>query len=160
MALNVVPGITHTVFVDDLGVTNPSCVGIVDVPGASLLNLRSMPPQSQILSLNGRISGMKLDLTEFSLLDYQMRRKAEILQHKKNQTNPSVSKKLQYAKASNATGGSYYYSNKDLITKLNNNLSNCSNLDKIVRPPTNSGIHDYKYPGYFYNVSVPYLPNL
>ena len=160
MALNVVPGITHTVFVDDLGVTNPSCVGIVDVPGASLLNLRSMPAQSQIFSLNGRTIGNKLDLTKFTLLDYQMRRKAEILKYKKNQSNPSLSKKLQYAKASTATGGSYYSSSKDLIAKINNNLTNCSNLDKIVRPPTNSGVHDYKYPGYFYNVSVPYLPNL
>jgi hypothetical protein len=159
MAINVVPGITHTVFVDDLGVTKPSCVGIVDVPGVSLLNLRTMPVQSQILSLNGRTSVTNIDFSKVSLLDYQMRRKAETLQYRTNQQNYSVSKKIQYSNAAKATGGSYYYSNKDLITKITENL-NCSNLDMIVRPPTNSGVHDYKFPGYFYNVSIKYLPNL
>ena len=35
------PGITHTRFVDNLGNVDPSCVGIVDIPGLSLINLRT-----------------------------------------------------------------------------------------------------------------------
>ena len=75
-AVPVVPGITHTVFVDDLGAIDISCVGIVDVPGASLIGLRQMDPTSRITSLNGRTSGTKLDLTKFSVFQYKMRRKA------------------------------------------------------------------------------------
>ena len=157
-AVPVVPGITHTVFVNDLGVLDPSCVGIVDVPGASLIGLRQMDPTSIITSLNGRLSGTKVDLTKFSFFQYQMRRKAESLQYRKNQSY--LSKKQQFSKINSTSNGSYYYSSRDLTQLLNIQNLNCPNLDVIVRPPTNSGVHDYKYPGYFYDRNVPYLPSL
>ena len=56
--------------------------------------------------------------------------------------------------------GSYYYSSQDIIQKLNSQNLNCPNLDVIVRNPTNSGVYDYKYPGYYYDVNIPYLPSL
>jgi len=157
-AVPVLPGITHTVFVNDLGVLDPSCVGIVDVPGASLIGLRQMDPTSIITSLNGRLSGTKVDLTKFSFFQYQMRRKAESLQYRKNQSY--LSKKQQFSKISSTSNGSYYYSSRDLTQLLNIQNLNCPNLDVIVRPPTNSGVHDYKYPGYFYDANVPYLSSL
>ena len=157
-AVPVVPGITHTVFVNDLGVLDPSCVGIVDVPGASLIGLRQMDPTSIITSLNGRLSGTKVDLTKFSFFQYQMRRKAESLQYRKNQSY--LSKKQQFSKINSTSNGSYYYSSRDLTQLLNIQNLNCPNLDVIVRPPTNSGVHDYKYPGYYYDANVPYLPSL
>lgn len=157
-AVAVVPGITHTVFVDNLGAVDPSCVGIVDVPGASLLGLRQMDPTSRITSLNGRLTGNKLDLTKFRLFDYQMRRKAETLQYRKNQSY--LSKKQQYSKITNTKNGSYYYSSQDVTQKLNSQNLNCPNLDIISRNPTNSGVHDYKYPGYYYDANIPYLPSL
>jgi hypothetical protein len=153
--LTVIEGITHTVFIDDAATIDPSCALIVNVPGANLLRLRSMRPINQVTSINGRLSGTKLELTTHSVFDYQMRRKAEALQYRKNQTG--FSKKKQYSKISNIGG---LYSDK-FLTKLISNLD-CSNvdIDAIVRPPTNSGVHDYKYPGYYYDKSVPYLPTL
>lgn len=156
-AVPVIPGITHTVFVNNVGTIDPSCVGIVDVPGASLLGLRQMDPSSRITSLNGRTNGTNLDLSRFSFFSYQMRRKAEALQYRKNQI--TLTKKQQYAQISKTGSGSYYYSSLDLTQKQNLSL-NCPNLDVIVRPPTNSGVNDIKYPGYYYDVSVPYLPSL
>jgi hypothetical protein len=160
MAINIVDGITHTVFLnsigDNLAVVDPSCVGIVDVNGASLLTLRTMDPPSQITTLVGRTTGQPVNLILFSYFDYEMRRKAETLKH--NQNKMDISKKQQYSKISQATGGSYYYSSQQL-TRIKNNL-NCPNSDVVIRPPTNSGVHDYKYLGYYYDKRVPYLPSL
>lgn len=154
----VTPGITHTVFVDDLGnLLNASCVDIVNVPGASLIELRQMATESRITSLDGRTIGNTLNFTRFTLFDYEMRRKAETLQHTKNKLG--VSKKQQYSSLSNTATGSYQYSSRMIIDKLKNNLD-CPTMDTIIRPPTNSGIRDYKYPGYYYDVNVPYLPSL
>jgi len=156
-ALSVIDGITHTRFVDNSGIIiDASCVGIIDVPGLSLLNLRSMDPPSQITTLNGRLKGTKLDLS-ISFFNYNMRRKAEALQYRKNQA--PLSKKQQYAASSKSTSGSYYYSSKDLTQNLVNKL-NCPNLDLITRPPSNSGVNDIKFPGYKYDISIPYLPSL
>lgn len=151
----IFPGITHTKFVDDAGViaVDASCANIINVPGASLLNLRLMNQVSQPTTLQGRQTGTKINLNIFSFFDYQMRRKAETLQYKKNQS--PLSKKKQYAQISNS-GGSY--SNQYLRKLIDQ--QNCPNLDIIVRPPTNSGVHDYKYPGYYYDANVPYLPSL
>ena len=153
--VTIIPGITHTAFVDDLGTIDASCALIANNPAANLLNLRTNDPISQVRTLSGRTSGTKLDLTKYSVFDYQMRRKAESLQYRKNQTGSS--KKKQFAQISKAKGGSYYYSSKDLIQEIS---TDCSNLDVIIRPPTNSGVRDYKYPGYYYDVKVPYLPSL
>ena len=154
----VTKGITHTVFVDDSGnLIDASFASIVNVDGASLILLRQMKNESQITDLNGRLSGNKVDLTIKTFFDYEMRRKAETLQYKKNQSG--FSKKTQFALISKTKSGSYFYSSKDLAQSLVNRLD-CPTMDKIVRPPTNSGIRDYKYPGYYYDSSVPYLPSL
>ena len=153
--LTIIPGITHTVLVDNLGNIDASCNIIVNDPESNLLRLRSNDPISQITTLIGRTNGTKVDLTRYSFFDYQMRRKSETLQYKKNQTDNS--KKKQYAQISKTKGGSYYYSSRDLTQGLNRD---CPNLDVIIRPPTNSGVHDYKYPGYYYDVKVPYLSSL
>jgi hypothetical protein len=154
----IVPGITHTFLVDDLGTLDAACAQIVNDQSANLLALRVMDPTSRITTLNGRETGTKVDLTKFSFFDYQMRRKAESLQYRKNQSY--LSKKQQYSKINKTTSGSYYYSSKDVTQLLNNQNLNCPNLDVIVRVPTNSGVHDYKYPGYYYDANVPYLPSL
>ena len=154
----VTPGITHTVFVDDLGnLLNASCANVVNVPGASLIELRQMAPESRITSLDGRIVGNIIGFTKFTFFDYEMRRKAETLQHTKNKLG--LSKKQQYSSLSNTGSGSYQYSSKIILDKLKNNLD-CPSMDTIIRPPSNSGIRDYKYPGYYYDVNVPYFPSL
>ena len=153
--VTIIEGITHTAFVDNLGTIDASCALIANDPDANLLNLRTNDPVSQVRSLSGRTSGTKLDLTKYSFFDYQMRRKSESLQYRKNQTGNS--KKKQFAQISKATGGSYYYSSQDLMQQIN---IDCSNLDVVIRPSTNSGVRDYKYPGYYYDVKVPYLPSL
>ena len=152
----IVPGITHTFLVDDQGTLDAACADIINDPSANLLALRVMDPTSRITTLNGRLSGTKVDLTKFTFFDYHMRRKAETLQYRKNQSQ--LSKKQQYAQINKTTNGSYYYSSQDITQRLAQNL-NCPNLDVIVRVPTNSGVHDFKYPGYYYDVNIPYLPN-
>jgi hypothetical protein len=152
--VTVIPGITHTVFVDDAGTVDVSCALIVNIPGANLLNLRSMNNVNQVRSISGRLSGTKLDLTRYSEFDYQMRRKAETLQYRKNQTG--FSKKKQYSRISNI-GGLY---SEQVLTRVVNTKCSIIDTDAIVRPPTNSGVYDYKYPGYYYDKSVPYLPSL
>ena len=152
---DIVDGITHTVFLDNSGNIDPSCNTIVNNPLGNLLGLRSNDPISQVQTLNGRASGTRVDLTRYSFFDYQMRRKSESLQYRKNQSDNS--KKKQFAQISKTKGGSYYYSSKDLSERL---YTDCPNLDVIIRPPTNSGVHDYKYPGYYFDRRIPYLPNL
>jgi|LauGreSuBDMM15SN_2_FD.fasta_scaffold86513_2 hypothetical protein len=159
--VTVYPGITHTVLVDDSGniVTtyNLSAAEIVNDPTANLLSLRTNDVISQVSTLIGRSNGYRVPLGTFSFADFKMRRKAETLQYKKNQN--SLSTKQQFAKISKTTSGSYYYSSQDLTQKIAAGL-NCPNLDVIPRPPTNSGIRDNKYPGYYYDINVPYLPQL
>ena len=153
--ITIIPGITHTAFVDNAGTIDASCALIVNDPVANLLNIRSNDAVSQVRSLSGRNTGTKMDLTRYSFFDYQMRRKSETLQYRKNQSTNS--KKTQFSYISKAKGGSYYYSSKDLTQRIS---TDCSNLDVVIRPPTNSGVHDYKYPGYYHDIKVPYLPSL
>ena len=155
--IEVVPGITHTRFVDNSGIIiDVSCVEFVDVPGLSLLGLRTNDARSQVRTLNGRLTGININLDKYTYFDYQMRRKAETLQYRKNQIG--LSKKQQFAQISKTRSGSYYYSNKDLLNNIKNRT--CPNADGIIRPPTNSGVHDYKYPGYYYDSIIPYAPSL
>jgi hypothetical protein len=110
-----------------------------------------------VTTLIGRSSGYTVPIGKFSFEDYTMRRKAEVLQYKKNKT--PLSSKQQFAKIATTKSGSYYYSSQDLTQNINRGL-NCPNLDVIPRPPTNSGIHDFKFPGYYYDEYVNYLPQL
>ena len=161
LPLTVYPGITHTSLVDDSGniitTYNASAADIVNDPIANLLSLRTNDSLSQVRTLTGRSDGYKVPLGIFSIMDYSMRRKAETLQYKKNQI--PFTTKQQFAKIANTRGGSYYYSSQDLTQKIASGL-NCPNLDVISRPPSNSGVHDYKYPGYYHDRKVPYLPSL
>lgn len=156
--ITIIPGITYTSLVDASGNIDASCNLIVNDPNVNLLRLRTMNQASQIISLDGRLTGQKIDLTKFSFEDYQMRRKAETLQYRQNQSG--FSKKKQYSQLSNI-GGAY---STQVLTRLTQpNLTNCPprpNADLVVRPPTNSGVHDYKYPGYYYNEKIPYLKTL
>jgi hypothetical protein len=152
--ITIIPGITHTVLVDDEGTIDVSCNLIVNNPTANLLTLRTMNQASQIISLSGRLIGQRLDLSKFSLNDYQMRRKAETLQYRKNQSG--FSKKQQYSQISNIGG---LYSAQNVLSRRINQ-TDCPNQDVIPRSPINSGVYDYKYPGYYYDVRVPYLNSL
>jgi hypothetical protein len=155
LQFEIINGITHTVFIDNSGNIDPSCNTIVNNPLGNLLGLRSNNATSQVTTLNGRTIGTRVDLTTYSFFAYQMRRKSETLQYRKNQSDNS--KKTQFAQISKTKNGSYYYSSKDLTKRLN---PECPNADVIIRPPTNSGIRDYKYPGYYYDIKVPYLASL
>lgn len=142
--------ITHSILVDNLGVINVSCVDYT-----SLALLRTMNPP--IITRYGRNEGTNINFNTNSLDSYNMRRKAESLQYRKNQY--PLSKKQQFAKISKTISGSYYYSNKDLLQQIESNLI-CPNLDLMITPPTNSGIHDYKSSGYYYDVKIPFLTQL
>ena len=68
------------------------------------------------------------------------------------------SKKKQYSQISNI--GGLYSAQKVLSRRINQTQEDCADQDVIPRPPINSGVHDYKYPGYYYDARVPYLTSL
>lgn len=136
--------ITHSILVDAAGVllTDVSCV---DYSG--LIALRTTP--IQITTRIGRKPTLIMSNT-YSLTDYSMRQKAETLQYRKNQIPLSI--KQQYGNLAN--NGSYFYSSRDVSQRIKSKLD-CPRLELIVTPPTNSGVHDYKFPGYYLDNSVP-----
>ena len=81
-----------------------------------------------------------------------MRQKAETLQYRKNQS--PFSKKQQYGRISSTKYGSFFYSSRDVLQRLEAGL-NCPSLDLIVTPPTNSGVRDYKFKGYYLDTRIP-----
>jgi hypothetical protein len=142
--------ITHSILVDDAGVlrTDVSCI---DYSG--LAALRTMTPPN--ITRTGRLPNLVMNFSLYKQSDYDMRKKAETLQHRKNQT--PFSRKSQYSQVSK--NGSYFYSSQGVLQRIESRLV-CPNLDLIVRPPTNSGIRDYTFPGYYLNNNVPLiLPN-
>jgi len=142
--------ITHSILVDDAGVlrTDISCI---DYSGLALL--RTMTPPN--ITRTGRLPNLVMIFSTYKQSDYDMRKKAETLQYRKNQTPFSI--KSQFSQVSK--NGSYYYSSQEVLQRIKTGLV-CPNLDLIVRPPTNSGIRDYKFTGYYLNNNVPLIqPN-
>lgn len=143
---------------------NPAFSGLIALRtyGSSPTN-----PVIPITTLLGRSQGSQVKILPGLGISYEelkMRRKAEVLKYKSSETSHigSFTKKQNFSNLAN-NGGSYYYS-KARINKLIKE-SNCkigvNNGSPIVKtPPTNSGIIDPTFEGYYLNPYVPYYPSL
>jgi hypothetical protein len=163
------PNITQSV----IG-TNPKCVENPAFRG--LIQLRtygSNPnnPITPITTLVGRLQGNQIPFNVGLGSDYEslkMRRKAETLKFRNSKNNPGVelsTKQLFTNIVKN--GGAYHFSRTRLLQLLKANNGNLpcdigvNNGNPItVTPPSNSGINDSTFEGYYLNPYVPYFASL
>ena len=119
--------------------------GVLPVYLQPLVDLRQGANSIPITDIVGRtsiqsdifVNGLRYD-------DLAMRRKAEVLQYNGNSTKDSQ---------------------KDLFSKMQfrkkmKNIDRFNNCPTIVYPPSNSGVKDVVFSGYYYNPTVPYYPSL
>jgi hypothetical protein len=158
-------------------INKPSC----NVSYAPLLILRTIGSSGTIIpitTLDGRTTGKSIsfstnnnesnvDFTRNSYEELKMRRKAEVLTYTigSNATGIKLSNNNKYNSIVK-TGGYNNYSNSKLklIQTQNNGIvpSSClpQNRIYIISPPSNSGVVDYKTPGYYLDPYVDYNPYL
>lgn len=136
---------------------------------AGLINLRTLGTNQTfpITSLSGRSQGSQVKISPGTGLSYdvlKMRRKAEVLQYKNVESNSGIvlTKKQLLSNVVN-TGGSYHFS-KAKITQLINEQNCKVGLDKGIplekSRPSNSGISDNEFEGYYLNTYIPYYPSI
>lgn len=119
--------------------------GVLPVYLQPLVDLRQGANSIPITDIVGRtsvqsdifINGLRYD-------DLAMRRKAEVLQY---------------------NGNSNKDSQKNLFSKMQfrkkmKNIDRSANCPTIVYPPSNSGVKDVVFSGYYYNSTVPYYPSI
>lgn len=125
---------------------NNKCSGIVRVPGV------------QIETIEGRLTGNNITFNEFSYYDMQMRRKAEILQHKNGSANTTFNtKKQNYSQVIKTLKNSY--SQAFINHRISKRTTNEDTCPIISTPSSNSGIRgDYKSM-LFNNINVPLTKN-
>ena len=76
--------------------------------------------------------------------DLAMRRKAEVLQYNGNNTNDSQKRLFS----------------KMQFRKKMRNVDTTNTCPTIIYPPSNSGVIDMKFSGYYLNKNVPYYPSI
>jgi hypothetical protein len=119
--------------------------GTVPVYLQPLVDLRQGNAAVPITDITGRLTvqtnifvgGLKYE-------DFAMRRKAETFQHKGNSNKESqktLFSKMQYR-------------------KVMKNIDRINSCPVLVYPPSNSGVKDVMFSGYFFNKNVPYRPSI
>lgn len=159
--------ITQSVIATNLNCTsNESYAGLI-----SLRTTGTGPPfRIPITTLEGRLIGTNVKFNVGngpSYEDYKMRRKAETLKyrHGTNATGIVLSNRQNYTNIV-TNGGSNSYSSTKLkqIIAENNGIipERCLNQSLIwkVSTPSQSGVRDYKTPGYYLDPYVTYYPSL
>jgi hypothetical protein len=119
--------------------------GVVPTYLQPLVDLRSGVTGIPITDLTGRLS-VQSDIFVGGLTyeDYAMRRKAETLQYNTNSakdTKKALFGKMQYRKK---------MKNVDLT----------NSCPVMIYPPSNSGVKDLVFPGYYFNRNVPYRSSI
>jgi len=153
---------------------NASCVSNPAFqPLIQLRTIGSNPnnPIPPVTTLFGRGQGAQISFNVGLGSDYEslkMRRKAETLKYRNSNNNPGVTLTTkELFKNIVKYGGAYNFSKARLnqLLKDNNGTLPCNiginNGNPItITPPTNSGIHDPSFEGYYLNPYVPYYPSL
>lgn len=127
-------------------VTRDCSVGGVLPPRLqALVDLRSGAKSIPITDITGRIQlESNIFIGGIAYEDYAMRRKAEALQYNKNRT--SESQKVIFSKMQ--------------FRKRVRNVDLTKNCPVLVFPPSNSGVTDLKFSGYYLNKEVPFRISL
>lgn len=162
ISVNPNTGITQSVVIK-----NTNC--LFNNAFIGLINLRTIGsnqnnPIIPVTTLVGRSQGSQIKMDPgvgMSYEDLKMRRKAEILKYK-NLENTPFTKKQTLSNIVNA-GGSYYYSKAKLAQlareeECKNGINKGIPLEKTK--PTNSGIIDPLFEGYYLNTNIPYYASL
>jgi hypothetical protein len=150
--------------------TNLNCTA--DEAYSGLIKLRttgnSTAIRIPITTLEGRTTGQNIKFTTgVTYEDYKMRRKAEVLKYRHGNNAPGIvlTNKNTYINVVK-TGGSNNYSStrlKQIIAENNGTIpEKCLNQNKVlvVSTPSQSGVPDYKTPGYYLDPYVNYYPSL
>jgi hypothetical protein len=151
--------------------TNLNCTS--DEAYLGLIKLRttgnSTAVRVPITTLEGRLSGQNIKFNTAdigtSYEDYKMRRKAEVLKYRYGTNSPGIvlTSNQMYKMASANKGGYSSARLKQFAEQNNGNIPDkCLELNKIwiVSTPTQSGVRDYKTPGYYLDPYVAYYPSL
>jgi hypothetical protein len=95
--------------------------------------------------LGGRIRiNNNLFVNALTYEDLAMRRKAEVLQYNGNNTNDSQKRLFS----------------KMQFRKRMRNVDTTNTCPTIIYPPSNSGVTDMMFSGYYLNKNVPYYPSI
>ena len=151
--------------------TNLNCTS--DEAYSGLIKLRttgnSTAIRIPITTLEGRLTGQNIKFNTadigISYEDYKMRRKAEVLKYRHGVNAPGIvlTSKNKYKSASTNSGSYSTTRLKQLISENNGNIpEKCLNQNKIwvISTPSQSGVRDYKTPGYYLDPYIPYYPSL
>ena len=154
--------------------TNPACVN--NPAFRALINLRTVGsnpnnPITPITTIVGRTSGNNIQFNMGIGTSYEslsMRRKAEVLKYKNSTNTPGITltSKKKYATVVK-NGGVNRYSKlkiKQLLEENNGSLPCDIGINNgqplVITPPSNSGIVDSNFEGYYLNPYLPYYPSL
>ena len=154
--------------------TNKECVeNPAFQPLIQLRTVGSNPnnPIPPVTTLLGRLEGNQIKFNLGLGSDYEslkMRRKAETLQFRNSATQPgyTLTTKALYAHMVKF-GGAYNFSRariKQLLEKNNGTLPCDIGINNgnpiVITPPSNSGVNDTTFEGYYLNPYIPYYPSL
>ncbi len=155
--------------------TNLNCTQDPQNAYEGLIKLRttgnSIAVRVPITSLEGRLTGqnVKFNTADIgtSYEDYKMRRKAEVLKYRHGTNAPGIvlTNKASYNNlVNNRTSNSYSSTRlKQIIEQNNGNIpEKCLNQSRmwVMSTPSQSGVRDYKTPGYYLDPYIPYYPSL
>jgi hypothetical protein len=165
ISVNPNTGITQSVVTKNSNcLSNNAFIGLIN-----LRTVGSNPsnPIIPVTTLVGRSQGSQVKFDPGIGMSYEelkMRRKAEILKYKNLVNTPGVTytKKQTFSNIVNA-GGSYHYSKTKLLQlareeSCRNTINNGNPLEKTK--PSNSGIIDPSFEGYYLNTNIPYYTSL
>ena len=125
--------------------------------GLRYLKVRETGDDVVTPNIDGRESGRNIDFTVYSYNSLKMRRKAEVLQYNKKETQ-SQNKNQLYSQLANSTKTKYKSMTNARIKQLIES-QNCENTSVIKTKSTNSGVKNGKKL-LFLNPSVPYYSNI
>lgn len=160
--------ITQSVIANNLNCTsNPAFDGLVKLRTTG----NSIAVRVPITTLEGRLTGQNIKFNTAAIgtsyEDYKMRRKAEVLKYRHGTNAPGImlTSKQAYNNVVQKNAPNTFSSTrlKQLLEENNGNIpEKCLNTNKIwvMNPPSNSGVRDYKMPGYYLDPYVPYYPSL
>ena len=149
--------------------TNLNCTS--DTAYSGLIALRTTGNSNKayrvpITTLVGRLTGSNVVLdSNTTYEDYKMRRKAEVLKYRHANNAPGIdlSNKKNYSNIVKK-GGSYSSTRlKQVIADNNGTIpEKCLSMNRIwkVSTPSQSGVKDYKTPGYYLDPYVTYYTSL
>lgn len=162
-------GITQSVISRNINcILNPAYNGLLNLRTVGSNPNNPIPPVTTIV---GRTQGNAIPFNigiGSTYESFKMRRKAETLKYRNSTNNPgyTLTNKELYSNVVKY-GGAYKFSKARLTQLLKENNGNLpcdigvnNGNPIVVTPPTNSGINDPTFEGYFLNPYLTYYPSL